>query len=173
MEYPDPPVCPSCGVCGEVVRFGKKQMKFRDLPLHGRWVTLWMVRLCFLCRACNGTFRPALPEMAESHRMTKRLADYIIKSAVGRTNSDVVSEVGVDEAIIRKLFRDHYEARKDGSEIEAEVGVAVHHGLGDGLADRLHVHAHIRPGVAVADGRHARRAAVGLEAQPLELSDQV
>ena len=24
VEYPDPPVCPSCGVCGGVVRFGRK-----------------------------------------------------------------------------------------------------------------------------------------------------
>lgn len=112
VEYPDPEVCPNCGVCGEVVRFGKKQMKFRDLPLHGRWVTLWLVRRRFLCRACNGTFSPELPEMAEGHRMTQRLADYIIKSAVGRTNTDVGREVGVDEAIIRLLFRGHYEAQK-------------------------------------------------------------
>ncbi len=112
VEYPDPVICPNCGVYGEVVRFGKKEMKLRDLPLHGRWVTLWLIRRRFLCRACNGTFSPALPEMAEGHRMTKRLSDYIIKAAVGRTNSDVGREVGVDEAIIRKLFRDHAEAQK-------------------------------------------------------------
>src|SRR5690606_26115249 len=47
VEYPDPEACPNCGVCGEVVGFGKKQMKFRDLPLHGRWVTLWLVRRRF------------------------------------------------------------------------------------------------------------------------------
>lgn len=113
VEYPDPPVCTACGVCGEVVRFGKKEMKLRDLPLHGRWVTLWLIRRRYLCRACNGTFSPSLPEMAEHHRMTKRLADYIIKAAVGRTNTDVSRETGVDEAVIRKLFRDHYEAKKD------------------------------------------------------------
>ena len=112
VEYPDPVICPNCAVYGEVVRFGKKEMKLRDLPLHGRWVTLWLIRRRFLCRACNGTFSPTLPEMAEGHRMTKRLSDYIIKAAVGRTNSDVGREVGVDEAIIRKLFRDHAEAQK-------------------------------------------------------------
>ena len=35
VEYPDPPVCTACGVCGEVVRFGKKEMKLRDLPCKG------------------------------------------------------------------------------------------------------------------------------------------
>jgi transposase len=113
VEYPDPEVCPNCGTCGEVVRFGKKQVKFRDLPLHGRWVTLWLVRRRFMCRACNTTFSPALPEMAESNRMTRRLADYIIKATVGRTNSDVGREVGVNESVIRTLFRDHFEAQKD------------------------------------------------------------
>lgn len=113
VEYPDPTVCPNCGVCGEVVRFGKKEMKLRDLPLHGRWVTLWLIRRRHLCRACNTTFSPELEEMAEGHRMTRRLSEYISKAAIGRTNSDVGREVGVDEAIIRKLFRDLYEARKD------------------------------------------------------------
>ena len=112
VEYPDPVICPNCAVYGEVVRFGKKEMKLRDLPLHGRWVTLWLIRRRFLCRACNGTFSPALPEMAEGHRMTKRLSDYIIKAAVGRTNSDVGREVGVNESIIRALFQSHYEAQK-------------------------------------------------------------
>ena len=35
VEYPDPVICPNCAVYGEVVRFGKKEMKLRDLPCKG------------------------------------------------------------------------------------------------------------------------------------------
>ncbi|MCR7552394.1 transposase family protein, partial [Pseudomonas aeruginosa] len=41
VEYPDPPACHTCGTVGQLVRFGKKQVKYRDVPMHGKRVSLW------------------------------------------------------------------------------------------------------------------------------------
>lgn len=40
-----------CGVEGEFVRFGKRNVAYRDLPFHGKRVTLWAVRRRYTCRA--------------------------------------------------------------------------------------------------------------------------
>ena len=73
VEAPEPLACEECGVESEFVRFGKRDVAYRDLPIHGKRVTLWVVRRRYTCRACGRTFRPALPEMVDDHRMTRRL----------------------------------------------------------------------------------------------------
>lgn len=44
VNAPDPIACVECGVQGDFVRFGKRDVPYRDLPIHGKRVTLWMVR---------------------------------------------------------------------------------------------------------------------------------
>lgn len=44
VDVPDPIACEECGVQGEFVRFGKRDVPYRDLPIHGKRVTLWVVR---------------------------------------------------------------------------------------------------------------------------------
>src|SRR3546814_9181103 len=58
VDVPDPIACEECGVQGEFVRFGKRDVPYRDLPIHGKRVTLWVVRRRYTCRACKTTFRP-------------------------------------------------------------------------------------------------------------------
>ena len=58
LEAPTPVACEGCGVQGEFVRFGKRDVPYRDLPIHGKRVTLWVVRRRYTCRACKTTFRP-------------------------------------------------------------------------------------------------------------------
>ena len=41
LEAPTPVACEGCGVQGEFVRFGKRDVPYRDLPIHGKRVTLW------------------------------------------------------------------------------------------------------------------------------------
>ncbi|HDR0714968.1 MAG: transposase family protein, partial [Pseudomonadota bacterium] len=65
LEAPTPVACEGCGVQGEFVRFGKRDVPYRDLPIHGKRVTLWVVRRRYTCRACKTTFRPQLPEMVD------------------------------------------------------------------------------------------------------------
>src|SRR5690606_7310560 len=68
VDVPDPIACEECGVQGEFVRFGKRDVPYRDLPIHGKRVTLWVVRRRYTCRACKTTFRPQLPEMVDGFR---------------------------------------------------------------------------------------------------------
>ncbi|MGV2932760.1 transposase family protein [Vreelandella venusta] len=63
LEAPTPVACERGGVQGEFVRFGKRDVPYRDLPIHGKRVTLWVVRRRYICRACKTTFRPQLPEI--------------------------------------------------------------------------------------------------------------
>ncbi|HHJ4450097.1 TPA: transposase family protein, partial [Raoultella ornithinolytica] len=77
VDVPDPIACEECGVQGEFVRFGKRDVPYRDLPIHGKRVTLWVVRRRYTCRACKTTFRPQLPEMVDGFRMTLRLHEYV------------------------------------------------------------------------------------------------
>lgn len=50
VDVPDPIACEECGVQGEFVRFGKRDVSYRDLPIHGKRVTLWVVRRRYTCR---------------------------------------------------------------------------------------------------------------------------
>jgi hypothetical protein len=40
VDAPEPIACEECGVQGECVRFGKRDVPYRDLPIHGKRVTL-------------------------------------------------------------------------------------------------------------------------------------
>ena len=79
LEAPTPVACEGCGVQGEFVRFGKRDVPYRDLPIHGKRVTLWVVRRRYTCRACKTTFRPQLPEMVDGFRMTLRLHEGVLR----------------------------------------------------------------------------------------------
>ncbi len=81
VEAPKPITCESCGVTGGFVRFGKRDVPYRDLPIHGKRVTLWVVRRRYTCRACKTTFRPQLLEMVDGFRMTLRLHKYVEKES--------------------------------------------------------------------------------------------
>lgn len=72
VDVPDPIACEECGVQGEFVRFGKRDVPYRDLPIHGKRVTLWVVRRRYTCRACKTTFRPQLPEMVDGFACRRR-----------------------------------------------------------------------------------------------------
>ncbi len=111
VEYPDPPFCYSCATVGQLVRFGKKQVKFRDVPMHGKRVSLWVIRRRFLCKSCNSTFTPPIHEMAEDHRMTARCYSYIIKRSLSSTNACVAHDVGVDESVVRDVIRAYCEGK--------------------------------------------------------------
>ncbi|EPQ8793734.1 transposase family protein, partial [Pseudomonas aeruginosa] len=114
VEYPDPPACHSCGTIGQIVRFGKKQVKYRDVPMHGKRVTLWAVQRRFQCKSCESTFTPRFDEMAEDHRMTKRCYDYIIRKALMSTNAKVAEEIGFDEGTVRGVIKAYCKVKEYG-----------------------------------------------------------
>ncbi|MBZ9557336.1 ISL3 family transposase [Halomonas coralii] len=105
VEAPSPSSCEACGVEGEFVRFGKKDAVYRDLPFHGKRVTLWVIRRRYTCRACGKTFRPALREMVEDHRMTRRLYIHVEKEAFNHPYAYVADTTGLDEKTVREIFK--------------------------------------------------------------------
>nr|WP_289137032.1 ISL3 family transposase [uncultured Halomonas sp.] len=105
VEAPEPLACEECGVESEFVRFGKRDVAYRDLPIHGRRVTLWVVRRRYTCRACGRTFRPALPEMVDDHRMTRRLYNHVEKEAFNHPYAYVADTTGLDEKTVREIFK--------------------------------------------------------------------
>lgn len=120
VDVPDPIACEECGVQGEFVRFGKRDVPYRDLPIHGKRVTLWVVRRRYTCRACKTTFRPQLPEMVDGFRMTLRLHEYVEKESfnhpytffnaraefLGRWHRFETPRIlGIDELYLNKRYR--------------------------------------------------------------------
>ena len=104
LEAPTPVACEGCGVQGEFVRFGKRDVPYRDLPIHGKRVTLWVVRRRYTCRACKTTFRPQLPEMVDGFRMTLRLHEYVEKESFNHPYTFVAAQTGLDEKTVRDIF---------------------------------------------------------------------
>lgn len=104
VDVPDPIACVECGVQGEFVRFGKRDVPYRDLPIHGKRVTLWVVRRRYTCRACKTTFRPQLPEMVDGFRMTLRLHEYVEKESFNHPYTFVAAQTGLDEKTVRDIF---------------------------------------------------------------------
>lgn len=78
----------------EVLAEGKGDVPYRDLPIHGKRVTLWVVRRRYTCRACKTTFRPQLPEMVDGFRMTLRLHEYVEKEAFNHPYAYVADTTG-------------------------------------------------------------------------------
>jgi len=88
-------------VQGEFVRFGKRDVPYRDLPIHGKRVTLWVVRRRYTCRACKTTFRPQLPEMVDGFRMTLRLHEYVEKESLAVVMRVVAEAQPADHRAVR------------------------------------------------------------------------
>lgn len=112
VDAPEPTACESCGTIGELVRFGKKDQGYRDLPIHGKRVTIWLQRRRYRCNACMGTFRPAIEDMDDRRMMTRRLVAYIETAVLTRSNSDIGRECGVDEKTVRQIFADFCDRKK-------------------------------------------------------------
>ena len=114
LEPPDPKCCKECGLEGHLVRFGSSEQAFRDIPAQGKRVTIWVVRRRYKCKACEKTFRPAMPQMDDAHQMTKRLVTYVEKAILERTFADVGRECGLDEKTVRQVFQ-AFCARKEAT----------------------------------------------------------
>lgn len=90
VELPEPSCCQSCGaVDARIVKFGKDDQAYRDVPIHNKRVTIWMIRRRYKCNDCGSTFRPELKDMDDRRMMTKRLVKHIEVAAVLGSNSEV------------------------------------------------------------------------------------
>lgn len=99
------PFCPQCSE--RAYRHGVKTQFFMDLPIHNKRVALKMDRAKYHCQACRVTFLDPIPYMDDSHRMTRRLVEYIEEQSLNRTFTDVASETGIVEGTVRTIFNAH------------------------------------------------------------------
>ncbi|WP_339678270.1 ISL3 family transposase [uncultured Zhongshania sp.] len=107
IEAEEPDSCHVCGVLDQLVRYGSKDQRYRDLPIHGKPVSLWVVRRRYQCRECGSTFRPELHMMKENRMMTERLYQFVSIRALYRTHSDVARDTGLDEKTVRQIFQEY------------------------------------------------------------------
>src|SRR5699024_9923136 len=93
-----------CGVKADLGKLSKRDVAYRDLPIHGKRVTLWVIRRRYRCRACSATFRSELPGMVEGFRMTLRLHEHVEKESFNQPYAFVAQHTGLDEKTVRKIF---------------------------------------------------------------------
>ena len=58
VELPEPKCCESCGTIHNLVKFGKDDQAYRDVPIHDKRSTIWVIRRRYKCNSCAATFRP-------------------------------------------------------------------------------------------------------------------
>lgn len=106
--------CPNCGVIDEANHIGDSDIGFRDLPIHIKPTSAWLVREQFRCKACGSKFRPKLEGVgfSETYRMTQRLEDVIAKLCFNSSHQMLARTCGLDEKTIRKIFFDELARRK-------------------------------------------------------------
>lgn len=89
----------------QLVGFGKREQLVKDLPMHGRRVGIYVSVRRIKCKSCAKTFSEPLPEVDTERFMTKRLLEWIGKSAIRRTFTSIAEEVGIVEGTVRSIFR--------------------------------------------------------------------
>lgn len=105
-----PANCPHCaGLFDKLYRHGVREQHLRDLPAHGKRVTIALARKRYRCQDCGKTFLQPLPDVDERSQMTRRLADWVGEQSIGRTFVSVAGEVGLDEKTVRNLFNAYVE----------------------------------------------------------------
>lgn len=101
-----PDSCPHCSA-DRLVGFGHREQRVKDLPMHGKRVSIYADTRRFRCQACRKTFYEPLPEVDSKRLMTRRLVDWIGRQAVKRTFASIAEEVGVTESTVRSVFNDY------------------------------------------------------------------
>jgi transposase len=130
--------CPQCR-SGKVHRWGAREILFKDLPMHGKRVGMYVRARRLRCEDCGKTFQERLPALSERRLMTERLARWIGQQSLKRPFTSIADEVGVDEGTIRNIFRDYV------NELEATVRFETPQWLG---IDEIHI---VRPRCVVAN----------------------
>lgn len=138
-------ICPHCG--GQaLLKHGTDHQEIRDLPCHGKWVTITVEHQRFRCKICRKTCYQPLPGMDTKRFMTQRLVTYIEHKAIStnRTFASIAEEIGVTPRTIRNVFDDAVAVlnRTSFFETPAILGIDELHVLGAprGIMTNLEAH---------------------------------
>lgn len=108
-----------------ISRNGTKEMRFRDMPSHGKFVELVLQRQRYICGSCGKTTYDRVPDVDVNRRMTERLVRHIEKKAASKTFASVHQEVGLTEGTIRNVFKAYVERRLFNYQFETPVVIGV------------------------------------------------
>lgn len=99
--------CPQCGN-EALAKHGTDRRHIRDLPIHGKQVTLCVDHQRYRCTICKRTCYHPLESLDIKRLMTQRLIRYIEQKAIStnRTFASLAQEIGVDPRTIRNVFDD-------------------------------------------------------------------
>jgi len=97
-----------CGKCGaeDIVRFGTRPQKFRDLPIHCKRVEITVNRRRYRCSSCRAILMEYMPDMDEKRKATTRLLRHIERAAIKKPFLSLATEIGFDERTIRRIFKE-------------------------------------------------------------------
>ncbi|MDR2260759.1 MAG: transposase family protein [Azoarcus sp.] len=98
--------CPHCQ-SDRLTSWGTREQVFKDLPMHGKRVGIYIDTKRLRCQVCGKTFSQALPLLAENRMMTDRLVKWIGQQSLKHTFTSLADETGVVEGTIRNIFRDY------------------------------------------------------------------
>ncbi|MBV9228709.1 MAG: transposase family protein, partial [Chloroflexi bacterium] len=98
--------CPLCGATTLPYRFGYREKRLADFPLHMKPVQLVARRRRYQCRVCRGTFLDEMPSIDPRYEATSRLVEYIQAASLHprRTFAQLASDLGVSETFVRSIF---------------------------------------------------------------------
>lgn len=99
-----PEYCIKCFHNNTLVRNGTTKTVFRDLPIYSKPVAIYLVIQRFKCNNCGNISYQSSESIDASHRMTRRLVDYIVKKAYQSTFTHVATEIRIDEKTVRNVF---------------------------------------------------------------------
>lgn len=98
-------VCTTCG-SERLIGHGPNEQVIRDLPTHGKRLAICIDTRRWRCQSCGQTFMEALRAVNAKREMTDRLVKCIGQQSLKRTFASIADDTGLDEKIIRNIFRD-------------------------------------------------------------------
>lgn len=127
-----PTCCPKCQSL-EFNKHGTREPTFMDVPTHGKRLGIRVIRQRYRCKSCGNVFIDPLMGMDEDHAMTNRLVKFIQEQSLLRTFTSIADDVGVDEKLIRNIFRAYVDVLESQHIIQTPkwLGIDEIHVLGN------------------------------------------
>jgi transposase len=98
----------SCDKChsNNLIKNGNKITLYRDIPIHGKPIGIYLKRRRYKCKDCQGTIYQGSKYFHDKYLMTKRLYEYIYKKSFKITFVSLANEIGIDEKTVRRIFKE-------------------------------------------------------------------
>lgn len=100
-------ICLHCGSMTPLHKHGVLPQVYMDMPLRGKRVGLTVNVQRYKCRDCGKTSMQNVGFLDTKRAATQRLVRYIETESLRRTFTSIGYEVGLSEAAIRAIFKDH------------------------------------------------------------------